>query len=247
MRAKERLNEIIKILNKQGRVHVRDLSSRFQVTEDLIRKDLKKLELEGLIDRIHGGAERKKQKFDAPNIRYRMQVNQTDKTLIAQKAIKLIKNGDTIFLDTSSTCLSLAKALAQSSLELTVITNMLDAVHMLEDQEDIRLVLVGGLYNRQMGGFFGQDVIEGLGAYQVDYSFISCTGIDLDQGCLLSSTKDIAYTKKVMLDNSRQRVCLLETRKFNNQGLVKFYDLEGLDYLVLDKPYDLDDMDVKIL
>ena len=100
MRANDRLNEIVKLLNKQGRVHVKSLSEMFEVTEDLIRKDLKKLEEKDLIDRIYGGAERKSKKFDASNVKYRMNIHKDEKNIIANfqnanfdiKLIRILQN-----------------------------------------------------------------------------------------------------------------------------------------------------------
>lgn len=241
MRAKDRLNEIVKMLNKDGRVHVKDLSLKFDVTEDLIRKDLKKLEEEDLIDRIYGGAERKSKKFDASNIKYRMNLHKEKKEILAQKALSTLENGDTIFLDTSSTCATLAMGLVKSSLELTVITNMLEIVRILEDNNNIRIILLGGLYDRQIGGFVGHEVIEEIKTYYVDKAFISCMSVALEKGVLLSSTKDIGLTKKAMLDHSRKAICMIESRKLNYNGLLKFYDLKDLDLIILDRKLDNDE------
>lgn len=235
MRAKDRLNEIVKMLNKHGRVHVKDLSLKFDVTEDLIRKDLKKLEEEDLIDRIYGGAERKSKKFDASNIKYRMNLHKEKKEFLANKAMKTIENGDTIFLDTSSTCATLAMELLKSTLEVTVITNMLEIVRILEDNNHIRIILLGGLYDRQIGGFVGHEVIEEIKTYYVDKAFVSCMSVDLEKGVLLSSTKDIGLTKKAMLDHSRKAICMIESRKLNYLGLLKFYELKDLDLIILDR------------
>jgi len=182
-----------------------------------------------------------------------MNLHKEEKEILAHKALKLIKNGDTIFLDTSSTCATLAMAIAKSHLEITVITNMLEIVRILEDNNSIRIVLLGGLYDRQIGGFAGHEVIEEVKSYYVDLGFVSCMSVDLDKGVLLSSTKDIAHTKKVMLENSKASICMIENRKFDHSGLVKFYDLKDLDYLILDtdieEKYDnlLDELEIKRL
>lgn len=243
MRANDRLNEIVKILNKQGRVHVKDLSLMFDVTEDLIRKDLKKLEEQDLIDRIYGGAERKTKKFDVSNIKYRMNLHQKSKKIIASKVLDEIQNGDTIFLDTSSTCATIAESLAQSNKECTVITNMLEIVRILESNNDIRVVLLGGLYNRQIGGFVGFEVIEQIKGYYVDKAFVTCMCFDINRGVLMSSTKDIGFTKKAMLDNARIGYYVGETRKFKLPGTVQFYEISDLDGLIFER--DLTDLEKK--
>ncbi|MCH4887245.1 DeoR/GlpR transcriptional regulator [Acidaminobacter sp. JC074] len=236
MRANERLDEIVKILNKQGRVHVKALSEMFQVTEDLIRKDLKKLEEKDLIDRIYGGAERKKKKFDASNVNYRMNIHRDHKMLIAEKALSIIENGDSIFLDASSTCAMIAEVLVKSHKELTVITNMLEIVRILEANNDIRCILVGGLYNRRIGGFVGIETIDLIKDYHVNKAFISCMSVRLDDQTLYSSTKDIGLTKTTILNQSSLKVLVTETRKFDYHGTVKFYNLSDLDCLICERP-----------
>jgi len=235
MRANERLDEIVKILNKQGRVHVKVLSEMFQVTEDLIRKDLKKLEEKDLIDRIYGGAERKKKKFDASNVNYRMNIHRDHKSIIAKKALSIIENGDSIFLDASSTCAVIAESLASCHMELTVITNMLEIVRILEVNNDIRCILVGGLYNRRIGGFVGVETIELINGYHVDKAFVSCMSVRLNDQQLYSSTKDIGYTKSAMLNQASIRVLVTESRKFDYHGTVKFYDIKDLDYMICER------------
>lgn len=235
MRASERLNEIVKILNKQGRVHVKDLSEMFGVTEDLIRKDLKKLEDKDLIDRIYGGAERKSKKFDASNVKYRMNIHKEAKEAIAKKSDKIIENGDIIFLDTSTTSATLASLLAKGNKELTVITNMLEIVRILEDNNDIRTILIGGLYNRKIGGFVGYEAIEAIKGYYVDKAFVSCMSCHLNDGTLVSSTKDIGFTKTAIFNQAKKRIFTLETRKFDYSGTVKFYDIKDIDVLITER------------
>jgi len=253
MRASDRLNEIVKILNKQGRVHVKDLSDMFQVTEDLIRKDLKKLEDKDLIDRIYGGAERKTKKFDASNVNYRMNIHKDEKQEIALKAVSIIENDDTIFLDTSSTCATIAEMLVKKNKQVTVITNMLEIVRILETNNDIRVILVGGLYDRMIGGFVGYETIELIKGYHVDKSFISCMSVSLGETNLYSSTKDIGFTKTAIFNISRVKVLVTETRKFDYHGTVKFYDMSELDYMIAERQLNedershLEELDIEVL
>lgn len=235
MRANDRLNEIVKILNKQGRVHVKDLSDMFSVSEDLIRKDLKKLEEKDLIDRIYGGAERKTKKFDASNVNYRMNIHKEEKLKIALKAVDLIDNGETIFLDTSTTCATIAEILVKKNKQVTVITNMLEIVRILEKNNDIRVILVAGLYDRMIGGFVGFETIEQIKGYHVDKSFISCMSVNLKELHLFSSTKDIGFTKTAIFNISRQKILVTETRKFDYHGTVKYYDMSSLDYMITER------------
>ncbi len=235
MRANERLNEIVKILNKEGRVHTKSLSELFNVSEDLIRKDLKKLEEKDLIDRIYGGAERNKQKFDASNVKYRMNIYKEEKEIIARKAVSIIDNGDTIFLDTSTTSATIAELLAKENKGVTVITNMLENIRILESNNDIRTILVGGLYNRAIGGFVGYESIETIKGYFVDKAFVSCMSVHIEDDCLVSSTKDIGFTKTAILNSAREKILVTEQRKFTYLGRVKFFKVSDLDYIITEQ------------
>ena len=104
----ERLEEILRILKKDGKVLVKDLSVRFNVTEGMIRKDLQKLEQEGLLKRTYGGAILERQTIHDDNIRPRLMKNLGEKDIIAKLALNEIKDGDFIFLDASTTNYSIA-------------------------------------------------------------------------------------------------------------------------------------------
>ena len=98
----ERLNEIINILNQEGKVEVNKLSILFDVSKDLIRKDLKKLEEQGVVDRTYGGATKKKHLADtAINVATRIIENTEIKQQIAYKALNILKENELIFLDIS--------------------------------------------------------------------------------------------------------------------------------------------------
>ena len=93
----ERLEEILRILKKDGKVLVKDLSIKFNVTEGMIRKDLQKLEQEGLLKRTYGGAILERQTIHDDNIRPRLMKNLSEKDIIAKLALNEIKDGDFIF------------------------------------------------------------------------------------------------------------------------------------------------------
>jgi len=173
----------------------------------------------------------------------RLNIHRDEKAVIAEKALEIIENGDTIFLDASSTCAMIAEYLYKSRKELTVITNMLEIVRILEPNNDIRCILVGGLYNRMIGGFVGIETIELINGYHVDKAFISCMSVRLKERRLYSSTKDIGFTKTAILNQSKVKVLVTETRKFEYHGTVKFYELEDLDYMICERDLSKEEED----
>ena len=98
----ERLEKILNLINEQGKVEVNKLSKYFKVSKDLIRKDLSKLEEQGLLERTYGGAIKKRQLSKTITIASRISENIEDKEIIAKKALKELEENQIIFLDISS-------------------------------------------------------------------------------------------------------------------------------------------------
>lgn len=237
MRAAERLEAIMFKLEKEGRVCVKSLAIEHRVTDDLIRKDLKKLEKQGLLDRVYGGAERKNKKFETSSIAYRMQSNESSKIEIAKLALTLISSGDHIFLDTSSTSAHIAQAIASSDLEVTVVTDMLYVMTCLSNCEKVTLIAIGGPYNPYTGGFQSQNGVGQIGQFRLDKAFVSCRAVDIMTGDLLEGFIDIGMTKQAILKTAKTKILATQSSKFSNSGVFKFFGLEGLDWIVTDKAF----------
>lgn len=128
MFVEERHQEILRLLEENEKVKVKDLSKRFEVTEDCIRKDLASMEVKNLLKRTYGGAVRPYTLHPGHNniVSTRKDKNIKEKQQIAKKAVELIRNGDMIFLDTSTTNIELAKEIIKRELQITVVSCMLD-------------------------------------------------------------------------------------------------------------------------
>src|SRR5690242_3240793 len=124
MFTEERLEQILSILNENGRVKVKELSERFNVSEGMVRKDLQRLERDGAIQRTYGGAILRRKISKSSPITDRMKSNLNSKKLISEKAFNLIEDEDVIFLEPSSIDFLLAKLIADSNKKVTLITNM---------------------------------------------------------------------------------------------------------------------------
>lgn len=238
MLAKERLNTIIKLLEDEGTVQVKHLAKKFNVTEDLIRKDLKKLEKLGLIDRVHGGAERREKKFELSTIQHRMAHRAAHKKIIAEKAYNFIESGEHIFLDTSSTSAHIADCIAEGEKQVTVITDMLYILTRLSGLKHVTVIAIGGTYNRYTGGFHGHFSLETIRRFALDRAFVSCRSIDVVRGAVFEGFMDIAETKRAILDTARVKVVATQCLKFENQGVFEFYDLAAIDVIICEAPLE---------
>ena len=132
----ERQQAIEKVLREQGKVRVRELSEMFQVTEDCIRKDLKTLENAGKLQRTYGGALLSQYYPLERDVIDRRNYHVEKKMVIAAKAMKLIREREAIFLDISTTNIELAKLIAKSNMQLTVVSNMIDSTAACAKSQD---------------------------------------------------------------------------------------------------------------
>ena len=134
----ERLNEILKLIEKKGKVEVNHLSNLFKVSKDLIRKDLSKLEEQGLLERTYGGAIKKRQFAKTITIASRILENVEAKQKIALKALNEIKEYENIFLDISSINYILAQEIIKNNFSITIITNMIDIMHLFSLHSNLK-------------------------------------------------------------------------------------------------------------
>ena len=155
MALNERHNRIIKTIELLRTVSVGELKDRLDVSEVTVRKDLSFLEDEGLIIRTHGGARLAQDVNRMRTLALREGENLDLKRRIARRAAGLVRDGDTVYLDSGSTCQALAEELRDGSRSLRIITNALAIMNILEDAEGISLYTIGGSYRREAGSFVG--------------------------------------------------------------------------------------------
>ena len=181
MLAIERKNEILAILQKEQRVLVAELSLRYNVTEETIRRDLEKLEKEGYVKKTYGGAVLNKNSTTDMPLKIREKTNRKEKQKIAQKVASLIEEGECIMLDSSSTSLLIAQELKKKK-KLTVITNSVEVLIELSGCEGIKAISTGGILRDSSLSLVGKAAQDVLSRYNVDKAVLSCKGIDIEKG-----------------------------------------------------------------
>jgi len=154
MLAAERINKIAKIVSKNGGIKTSELSKMFDVSEMTILRDLASLENKGLLRRVYGGAIAAKSNLDETSSLVRGKTNAAEKNKIAELAYKLIKSGEQIFIDPSTTCLALSKRVNDIP-NINVITNGLDIINELMDSNNVRLTCLGGDFHKLSMSFLG--------------------------------------------------------------------------------------------
>lgn len=238
MFAKERQNEIVKMVNKTGSVKVKELSEIYQVTEDSIRKDLTLLEKRGLLHKTYGGAIKNRVNIHDLDVSQRRAKNIKEKQKIAQKALEYINNGDMIFLDISTANLELAKLLAKSLLNITVVTNMIDIMLELAIPCTVKVIFIGGSFGSGRDGFVGSLAISQITHFRFDTAFIGVVGIDLYDNSVTTYMAEDGLTKKAVMDSSRKKYMMLETIKFDMDGTYKYAKVDEFTGAIMDKEPD---------
>ncbi|MBU3107503.1 DeoR/GlpR family DNA-binding transcription regulator [Clostridium gasigenes] len=234
MFTEERLEHILSILSETGRIKVKELSERFNVSEGMIRKDLQKLEKAEALQRTYGGAILNRKVSKSSHIATRMSVNLSSKEIISEKAFSLINNGDVIFLDTSSINFLLAKLIANSTKQITLITNMPLIPPLFNNNETTKLICIGGVYDNKSGAVLGSEVINSISKYTFNKGFAGSSGVNLTTNSVGTVTLEDGNVKEIIVSNSKEVFLLVEKEKFNVDGTYRFSTLDDLDIIITD-------------
>lgn len=235
MFAQERRLEILKILMDKTKVKVKELSLVFDVSEVIIRKDLKLLEEEGKLERTHGGAILKKEIPADISLNHRKVTNLGGKKKITNKLYKIIEEGEIIFLDSSSTNLMLAEKLAESPKKITVVTNMLDIMKCLDGVDKIELIGIGGTYYSVLGTFLGGLALDSVLKINTQKLFLGGAGIDVQKGNISIFDSNEVSLKKAMIQMASKVYFVCEKDKFYSYGIYNFGTIDDLDVIVVDE------------
>ena len=232
MFANERLDQILEILNSHGKLIVKDLSLKFSVTEDCIRKDLKNLENKNLLKRTYGGAIPARKSTHNENIQRRKSVNMESKQIIAEKAFNLIEDNETIFMDISTSNIIFAKLLADSTKHITVVTNMIDIISTFSNNNIINVICTGGVFSNKLDGFTGSAAIECIQKYKVDRVFIGSCGVNVFDKSITTFDVEDGNTKKAIINAGKNVYLLMDNSKFYADGIYKFASLYDINYII---------------
>ena len=232
MLAIERRREILARLTANGKVLVAELAKDFDVTEETIRRDLEKLDKEGLVSKTYGGAVSKHNAaIDLPyNVRENANVEQ--KKRIAELIAELIEDGERIMVDSSSTALYVIKKIKEKK-NLTVITNSVKILLELADKPDWTVLSTGGILKKNSLSLTGSSAEKMIRSYHVDTAICSCKGLDTELGITDSNEND-SLIKQAMFQSAERRILALDTEKFDKKSFVKVGDFSDIDLVVSD-------------
>ena len=213
MTLNERQKQILEITQQKQRVSVTYLSKKLYVSEMTIRRDLKAMEHSGLIKRYHGGALAQNDYIQYP-IALRLKINEKEKRALAQRVTKYINDGQTIFLNNSSSCAYILPCLKEFK-DVRVITNSVQFVQTLSKLE-IDFVLTGGEYRESERSLVGRYTENFLRSINTDIAFLSCDGFS-DDGIITVNDDANAEIVKIALQNSTKKIILAHHSKLGSK------------------------------
>jgi DeoR/GlpR family transcriptional regulator of sugar metabolism len=185
----------------------------------------------GSIVRTHGGARLAEDRTTLRSLSLRRNERLAEKERIAERALSFIEEGDTIFLDSGSTCFALAGAVAL--MNLRVVTNSLPVMQLLADAPGIVLLSVGGSYRREAGSFLGPTAIRTIKDLRIASCFIGATGVAMD-GTFSAQNLLESEVKREVLKVSRRRIVLADSSKIGATAFAVFAEANDVDIYITD-------------
>ncbi|CWX22614.1 TPA: DeoR/GlpR family transcriptional regulator [Haemophilus influenzae] len=230
MKQSLRHQKIIKLVEQSGYLSTEELVAALDVSPQTIRRDLNILAELDLIRRHHGGAA---SPSSAENSDYvdRKQFFSLQKNNIAQEVAKLIPNGASLFIDIGTTPEAVANALLGHE-KLRIVTNNLNAAHLLRQNESFDIVMAGGSL-RMDGGIIGEATVNFISQFRLDFGILGISAIDAD-GSLLDYDYHEVQVKRAIIESSRQTLLVTDRSKFTRQAIVRLGELSDVEYLFTD-------------
>ncbi len=240
----ERQNKILELLKNNKAVSVNKLAQLLYASSATIRRDLTKMEQKGLVTRTFGAVMINANPSNTEKaFELREKSNIVQKRSLCQRAVDLIRDNSSIFIDSSSTLLHIVPYLNSFS-NLTIITNGLVIANELINQTKHSVIICGGQVQPNTNSMLGALAFASLRKFHTDLSLISTAALDFQSG-FYELTIESSELKKVLISNSDKTVVLCDESKINKRSLYQCCDLGDVDTIISD--YVLTKEDEKLI
>ncbi len=223
----ERHQRILDEVSLRNRILLSDMAEQLDVSIDTIRRDVKELDKNQMIKKVHGGAVSLGFVSNNPSVDV---FDIDEKQLIAQKALSFISDGSVIFIDGGTTCMELAKMIPTKK-KITCFTLSLPIASELIKKPNIDLIFIGGKISKESHMSVSVGAVNELSQIRFDYSFISTGYIDPSHG-LSEFDWEVVQIKRAIVKSSRKAILLCISKKFNSQQNYKCVNVSEIDTLV---------------
>ena len=232
--AKERRALILRLLEQKEVVSVIEISRETGISEVTIRKDLTLLQNRHLLLRTRGGAMRKPvtNSNEETAISKKRMFNFKEKERIGAEAVKLIKEGDFIMLDSGTTTLEIAKQLHRFQ-HLRIITNAMNIASELMNYKDFDVVLLGGNVRKNSYSMVGPIALSALHNFRGYKLFLGVDSFSYEEGVSTPNLEE-ALLNQVMIQQADKVIAVFDSSKFNKRSFVHIADAKEMDCIITD-------------
>jgi len=248
----ERRRKILKKLHENGQVFVHELSDEFKVSEVTIRNDLDLFESKKLLIRSRGGALKYENSVGMDyQISDKDKIHYAEKIRIGKKAATLVKDGETIIIDSGTTTMEVAKNL-DPNYTINVITNAFNIASRLINFQNINIIVPGGTLRKNSHSLVGPLAEKSIRNFYVDKVFLGVDGFDISQGAFTPNIEE-ASLNQIMIDLAQKVILVTDSSKFNRRSLAFICPVDKIDIVVTDENIDkedqkrLQDLGVKVI
>ena len=226
-----RQNAILALARENGRVDVDDLSLRFEVSPQTIRKDLNELCDKQLLQRVHGGAI---VGSGIENVSYeaRRLLAPEGKKAIGVRAAQLIADNSSLLINIGTTTEQVAHALKDHR-GLLVITNNINAVEIMKSFTGVELVIAGGQVRRSDGGIVAEAAVDFINQFKTDYAVIGVSAIDEDGSLLDYDFREVRVAQAIIA-NARHVILVTDLLKLQRNAPVRIGHISQINTIVVD-------------
>jgi DeoR family transcriptional regulator of aga operon len=229
-----RRERIVALLREQGSVQIPALAERFRVSTQTLRKDLNFLDDKGICTRSSGGAILRRVGLSPAEeaIEVKRTLFAAEKARIGRAAAALIKEEESVLLDSGTTTLQVARHIGTSA-SLVVVTSDLGIINELVVRENVQLVFLGGTLRRKNLSFYGTQTERALQDLHVDKLFLAADGFDIEKG-LTTHFEPEALLNRMMCRAASEIIMVADSSKFGRICLHKILEPQGIAKVVTD-------------
>ena len=235
MSISKRQSEILKIIEDNVYVSVNELASLTFTSASSVRRDLTALQNLGLVKRSYGGAGLSQTVDKVAGFYSRATQNVKEKRAIAKKAATLLRDGQSILLDSSSTASFMLPYIARLNSPIVFTNNLETAISAI--RHGIHTNCLGGASVNGSVSLAGSQTYRAIADISVDIMFFSSQSLDKD-GLISDSTEEENFVRQTMLERAKTKVLLCDSAKFGKRSLYKLTQLDEVDFAVFDREFE---------
>ena len=232
--ADHRQELIMSVLSARGECRTKQLAEQFQSSEMTLRRDLAELEKRGLLRRVHGGAVLLNRDVDYAQ---RVELDHAQKQWVGRAASRLLKSGQTVYLDAGTTACEMARAIAQGLpqvSDLSIVTNGISIAGELAGRTPYQLQLIGGEIYQNALSTVGPVALAQIANLNIDVFYMAAGAVDIHAGWTNSNLIE-AMVKRAVVARSKSVVSICDSAKWGQESFATIVPLEGVSRWVVDR------------